>query len=76
MIRLGGAVAIAFVLAACAEHNAQTKALCPGMSQPRCISGVICEHDTARDCEVCRCESPYLVPESQPPQGMPQPIPR
>jgi hypothetical protein len=64
------------VLASCAENNAQTKAMCPGMAKPVCIAGVVCDEDKERGCQVCRCEAPYNVPASQPPQGAPQPLPQ
>jgi hypothetical protein len=59
------------LLSACAENVANR---CPGTPAPTCLSGTICEEDAARGCQVCRCQTPYVVPENQPPQGSPQPL--
>jgi hypothetical protein len=59
-------------LAACAENVANR---CPDTPAPHCLSGTVCENDPTRGCQVCRCQTPYQVPESQPPQGPPQPLP-
>jgi len=72
-LKLAPLAAMAVLLLACAENVANR---CPGTPAPRCLSGTICEQDPARGCQVCRCETPYLVPESQPPQGAPQPLPQ
>ncbi len=62
---------LASVLTGCAENVANR---CPDSPAPRCVSGTVCQTDPARGCQVCRCDTPYLVPESQPPQGAPQPV--
>jgi hypothetical protein len=60
-------------LTACADKVANQ---CPNSPAPTCLSGTVCATDPARGCQVCRCETPYYVPESQPPQGSPQPLPQ
>jgi hypothetical protein len=61
------------VCASCVENVANR---CPGTTAPTCMAGTICEEDANRGCQVCRCQTPYIVPETQPPQGAPQPLPQ
>ncbi len=57
--------------AGCVEKVANR---CPDSPAPACMSGTVCTTDPARGCQVCRCDTPYEVPPSQPPQGAPQPV--
>jgi ketosteroid isomerase-like protein len=66
-----GAIAFAMLAAGCAERVANR---CPDTAAPKCMTGTVCAMDESRGCQVCRCDTPYMVPESQPPQGMPQPM--
>ena len=65
-------VLTAMTLGACAQRVANP---CPDSQDTHCITNVVCAPDSARGCQMCRCETPYEVPMSQPPQGPPQPLP-
>jgi hypothetical protein len=71
-VRFASIAALVLVTSGCAENVANR---CPGTTVPRCLSGLVCEEDKDRGCQVCRCETPYQVPVTQAPQGSPQPLP-
>jgi hypothetical protein len=74
-MRIASALLAALIFSVLAAGCAETIAnRCPDSPAPRCLSGTVCQEDHARGCQVCRCDTPYLVPESQPPQGSPTPI--
>ncbi|HTQ41611.1 MAG TPA: hypothetical protein VMI75_02565 [Polyangiaceae bacterium] len=73
-MRIARLLVIGCLLPALGCVEAKVDNRCPGSPAPACMSGTVCTTDPARGCQVCRCDTPYEVPPSQPPQGMPQPV--
>lgn len=58
------ALAILLLLAACGDPP--TANLCPGTTQPKCLTRTICALDQSRGCEVCQCEPAMSQPPGAP----------
>jgi hypothetical protein len=41
------------------QSGTSGKAYCPGSSPPPCLTAPVCSFDEARQCNECRCGSPY-----------------
>ena len=54
------AVAAALVLACAGPLKNQP--VCPESKNVRCLTGLDCEYDEKRACEVCRCKEPAYTP--------------